>query len=105
MVDGVMLLVDAAEGPLPQTRFVIQKALDLELPAIVVVNKIDRQDARPQEVLNEVYDLFIDLGASDEQIAFHVLFTVAINGECESDKVDAQPRIQYLIRTVLQGSD
>ena len=66
MVDGVMLLVDASEGPLPQTRFVLRKALEQKLPAIVVVNKIDRSDARPQEVVNEIYDLFIDLDASEE---------------------------------------
>ena len=64
MVDGVMLLVDASEGPLPQTRFVLRKALERRLPPIVVINKIDRHDARPQEVLNEIYDLFIDLGAT-----------------------------------------
>src|SRR5256714_10951522 len=63
MVDGVLLLVDASEGPLPQTRFVLRKALELSLPPIVVINKIDRKDARPQAVLNEIYDLFIDLDA------------------------------------------
>ena len=102
MVDGVMLLVDAAEGPLPQTRFVLQKALDLELPAIVVVNKIDRQDARPQEVLNEVYDLFIDLGASDEQIDFPVLYTVAINGECTTDPEQPLSDFKPLFETILE---
>src|SRR5574337_1212001 len=66
MVDGVMLLVDASEGPLPQTRFVLQKALGLGLPPVVVVNKIDRQDARPAEVLDEIYDLFIDLDARED---------------------------------------
>src|SRR5918998_1700260 len=75
MVDGVMLLVDASEGPLPQTRFVLRKALERGLPPIVVLNKIDRPDARPQEVLNEVYDLFIDLDASEEQIEFPILYT------------------------------
>ena len=70
MVDGVMLLVDASEGPLPQTRFVLRKALEEKLPAIVIVNKIDRSDARPQEVVNEIYDLFIDLDAGEEQINF-----------------------------------
>jgi GTP-binding protein len=77
MVDGVMLLVDASEGPLPQTRFVLRKALERGLPPIVVVNKIDRLDARPQEVLNEIYDLFIDLDASEEQLEFPVLYTNA----------------------------
>jgi len=85
MVDGIMLLVDAAEGPLPQTRFVLSKALELRLPAIVVINKIDRQDARPKEVLSEVYDLFIDLDATDDQIEFPVLFAVARDGRCTTD--------------------
>ena len=85
MVDGVLLLVDAAEGPLPQTRFVLSKALDLRLPAIVVINKIDRHDARPEEVLNEVYDLFIDLDADDRQIDFPVIYSVAREGQCTTD--------------------
>lgn len=76
MVDGVILLVDSSEGPLPQTRFVLRKALELGLPVIVVVNKIDRKDARPEEVLNEVYDLFIDLGADDRQLEFPVLYAI-----------------------------
>jgi GTP-binding protein len=80
MVDGVMLLVDASEGPLPQTRFVLRKALERGLPPIVVLNKIDRPDARPQEVLNEVYDLFIDLDANEDQIEFPVLYTNAREG-------------------------
>jgi GTP-binding protein len=80
MVDGVMLLVDASEGPLPQTRFVLRKALERGLPPIVVLNKIDRPDARPQEVLNEVYDLFIDLDATEDQIEFPVLYTNARDG-------------------------
>src|SRR3712207_1121526 len=70
MVDGVILLVDAAEGPMPQTRFVLRKALGLGLLPIVVINKIDRSDARPTEVVNEVFDLMIELGASDEQLDF-----------------------------------
>ncbi|MGA7306832.1 MAG: translational GTPase TypA [Rhodothermales bacterium] len=82
MVDGIMLLVDAAEGPLPQTRFVLSKALALKLPAIVVINKIDRQDARPELVLNEVYDLFIDLDAGEHQIDFPVVYAVAKDGAC-----------------------
>jgi len=77
MVDGVMLLVDASEGPLPQTRYVLRKALEARLPAVVVINKIDRQDARPKEVLNEVYDLFIDLDATEDQLEFPVLYTNA----------------------------
>src|SRR6187397_1398439 len=80
MVDGVMLLVDASEGPLPQTRFVLRKALERRLPPIVVVNKIDRPDARIQEVLNEIYDLFIDLDATEEQLDFPVLYTSARAG-------------------------
>ena len=84
MVDGVMLLVDASEGPLPQTRFVLRKALERGLPPIVVLNKIDRPDARPQEVLNEVYDLFIDLDATEEQIEFPVLYTNAREGMASS---------------------
>ncbi len=80
MVDGAILLVDSSEGPLPQTRFVLKKALDSGLKIIVVVNKIDRKDARPQEVLNEIYDLFIDLDASDEQIEFPVLYAIGRNG-------------------------
>jgi GTP-binding protein len=80
MVDGVILLVDASEGPLPQTRFVLKKALENRLKIIVVVNKIDRKDARPQEVLNEVYDLFIDLDATEEQIEFPVLYAIGREG-------------------------
>jgi len=80
LVDGVLLLVDAAEGPLPQTRFVLGKALALGLPAVVVVNKIDRQDARPAEVLDAIYSLFIDLGANEHQIEFPVIYAVARAG-------------------------
>jgi len=85
MVDGVMLLVDASEGPLPQTRFVLRKALERGLPPIVVMNKIDRPDARPKEVLNEIYDLFIDLDATEEQIEFPVLYTNARDGLASTD--------------------
>ncbi len=80
MVDGVLLLVDASEGPLPQTRFVLKKALELNLPPILVINKIDRPDARIQEVLNEVYDLFIDLDATEEQLEFPIVYTNAKRG-------------------------
>lgn len=80
LVDGVLLLVDAAEGPLPQTRFVLSKAMSERLPLVVVINKIDRQDARPEEVLDEVYSLFIDLGADEEQLDFPVLYAVARDG-------------------------
>jgi GTP-binding protein len=85
MVDGVVLLVDASEGPLPQTRFVLRKALERRLAAIVVINKIDRPDARPQEVLNEIYDLFIDLDAGDDQIDYPVLYTNARAGTAGSE--------------------
>ena len=85
MVDGIMLLVDASEGPLPQTRFVLRKALERGLPPIVVLNKIDRPDARPQEVLNEVYDLFIDLDATEDQIEFPILYTNAREGVASTD--------------------
>src|SRR6478752_7608498 len=80
LVDGVMLLVDASEGPLPQTRYVLSKALEARLPQIVVINKIDRPDARIQEVLNEVYDLFIDLDAHEDQLGFPVIYTNAKTG-------------------------
>src|SRR5687768_8257760 len=85
MVDGVILLVDASEGPLPQTRFVLRKALERGLPPIVVMNKIDRADARPQEVLNEIYDLFIDLDATEDQIEFPVLYTNARAGTASTE--------------------
>jgi len=76
MVDGVILLVDSSEGPLPQTRFVLRKALEGGLKVIVVVNKIDRKDARPKEVLDEIYSLFMDLDAKDDQIEFPVLYAI-----------------------------
>jgi GTP-binding protein len=85
MVDGVMLLVDASEGPLPQTRYVLSKALEAKLPPIVVINKIDRPDSRPQEVLNEIYDLFIDLDAKEDQLDFPVLYTNAKLGTAATD--------------------
>jgi len=80
MVDGVLLLVDASEGPLPQTRYVLRKALEAKLPPIVVINKIDRGDARPQEVLNEIYDLFIELDATEDQLEFPILYANARRG-------------------------
>ena len=80
MVDGVLLLVDASEGPLPQTRYVLQKALQSKLPPIVVLNKIDRADARIVAVLDEIYDLFIDLDATEDQLDFPVLYTNARTG-------------------------
>src|SRR5499426_718437 len=103
MVDGVMLLVDASEGPLPQTRFVLRKALERRLRPIVVVNKIDRSDARPQEVLNEVYDLFIDLDAKEERLDFPVLYTNAKAGTASRDPgkgEDLQTLFEAIVNTI-----
>jgi GTP-binding protein len=104
MVDGVLLLVDASEGPLPQTRFVLKKALEARLPPIVVINKIDRSDARPAEVLNEVFDLFIDLEAGEEQLDFPVLYSNARAGTCRrtADGPDETlaPLFEEILRTV-----
>jgi len=104
MVDGVMLLVDASEGPLPQTRFVLRKALQLGLPPIVILNKIDRADARPQEVLDEVYDLFIDLDAGEEQLGFPVLYCNARKGTCrlspDGPEGTLEPLFDEILRTV-----
>src|SRR5881409_2537098 len=102
MVDGVMLLVDASEGPLPQTRFVLRKALERGLPPIVVINKIDRQDARPQEVLNEIYDLFIDLDATEDQLDFPVLYTNARTGTATRDPNDAGDDLRPLFDAVVE---
>ena len=98
MVDGVLLLVDASEGPLPQTRFVLRKALERRLTPLVVINKIDRPDARPQEVLNEVYDLFIDLDATEEQLDFPVLYTSARAGTSSTDAAAPGPRPAPAVR-------
>ena len=104
MVDGVMLLVDASEGPLPQTRFVLRKALEQSLPAIVVVNKIDRQDARPQEVVNEIYDLFIDLDANERQIEFPILYAVSRDGVAKrhlgDPGDDLRPLFDEIVRSI-----
>ena len=81
MVDGVLLLVDASEGPLPQTRFVLRKALEAQLPVVLVVNKVDRPDARPEEVVNEVYELFLDLDADESQIDFPIVYANARAGQ------------------------
>ncbi len=101
MVDGVMLLVDASEGPLPQTRFVLRKALERGLPPIVVINKIDRPDARAAEVLNEIYDLFIDLDAADNQLDFPVLYTNARTGTASVDPAapgaDLRPLFEAIV--------
>ena len=108
MVDGVMLLVDAAEGPLPQTRYVLAKALEAKLPPIVVINKIDRPDARPQEVLNEIYDLFIDLDADESQLEFPVLYAVAKAGTATLDiaapGADLQPLFETIVNTIPEAT-
>jgi GTP-binding protein len=103
MVDGVMLLVDASEGPLPQTRFVLRKALERGLPPIVVLNKIDRADARPQEVLNEVYDLFIDLDATEDQIEFPVLYANARDGVATTDLAKPGDSLRPLFDAIVES--
>jgi len=104
MVDGVLLLVDASEGPLPQTRFVLQKALERKLPPILVINKIDRPDARIQAVLNEVYDLFIDLDATEEQLEFPIVYTNAKQGyaklSMEEDSDNLKPLFDTIMKTI-----
>ncbi len=102
IVDGVMLLVDASEGPLPQTRYVLMKALEAKLPPVVVINKIDRPDARVQEVLNEVYDLFIDLDAEEDQLDFPVVYTNAKAGIAKLDVTDESDTLQPLFETILK---
>ena len=101
MVDSVLLLVDAAEGPLPQTRYVLQKAMARRLPVVVAINKIDRSDARPAEVLDEVYELFIDLGADEHQIEFPVVYTNAKAGTATRDLAtpgtDLRPLLDLLV--------
>jgi len=101
MVDGVMLLVDASEGPLPQTRYVLSKALEAKLPPVVVINKIDRADARPQEVLNEIYDLFIDLDAAEEQLDFPVLYSNARLGTASASAERAGSDLRPLFDAIL----
>ncbi len=103
LVDGILLLVDASEGPLPQTRFVLGKALELHLPSIVVINKIDRKDARTEEVLDEIYDLYIDLDADVHQIEFPVLYAVARAGTCALKLTDPQENLEPLFRTINQA--
>lgn len=104
MVEGALLLVDASEGPLPQTRFVLEKALANGLTVIVCINKIDRPDARIQEVVNEVYDLFIDLGANDRQIDFPLLYATARAGTCgtsmEEEHVNLRPLFEAIVRHI-----
>ena len=104
LVDGALLLVDASEGPLPQTRFVLKKALEKDLPVILVINKIDRVDARIDDVINEVYDLFIDLGASDKQIEFPIIYTNAKQGiahnELESESKNLTPLFESILNSI-----
>ena len=104
MVDGVLLLVDASEGPLPQTRFVLRKALEARLPVVLVVNKVDRPDARTEEVVNEVYELFLDLDADETQIEFPIVYCIAREGRAglaENDLADdLAPLFDTLLETV-----
>jgi GTP-binding protein len=102
IVDGVMLLVDASEGPLPQTRYVLMKALEAKLPPIVVINKIDRPDARVPEVLNEIYDLFIDLDATEDQLDFPVFYTVAKTGVAKTSMEDDSSNLKPLFDAILK---
>jgi GTP-binding protein len=101
MSDGVLLLVDSSEGPLPQTRFVLQKALELNLPQILVINKIDRSDARISEVLDEIYDLFIDLDATEEQLDFPVIYTNAKKGISKTNLIDDSDNLRPLFDLIL----
>ena len=103
MVDGVMLLVDASEGPLPQTRFVLRKALEASLPPIVVINKIDRPDARTAEVLDEIFDLFIDLDASEDQLDFPVLYCNARRGTCRTEPDGPDTTLEPLFEAILSA--
>jgi GTP-binding protein TypA/BipA len=104
MVDGVLLLVDASEGPLPQTRFVLRKALEARLPVILVINKIDRPDARIAEVVDEVYELFLDLDADEEQIEFPIVYTVARDGtatlDLDTPGTDLKPLVDLLLEHI-----
>src|ERR1700682_3898658 len=102
MVDGVIVLVDAAEGPMPQTRFVMRKALGLGLLPIVVINKIDRSDARPREVVNEVFDLMIELGATDEQIDFPILYAIGRQGIVRNELADTTDDCRPLFDAILK---
>jgi len=103
LVDGAMLLVDASEGPLPQTRYVLRKALEARLALIVVINKIDRPDARPQEVLNEIYDLFIDLGATEDQLDFPVLYSNARTGVAGRTAEEPGADLRLLFDAILES--
>src|SRR5687768_14078559 len=106
MVDGVLLLVDAAEGPLPQTRYVLSKAIAANLPAVVVLNKVDRSDARPDEVLDEIYQLFLDLEVPDHHIDFPVISAIAREGKAidgigiPGEDADLSPLLDAILHTV-----
>lgn len=102
LVDGVMLLVDASEGPLPQTRYVLSKALEERLPQIVVINKIDRADARVEEVLNEIYDLFIDLDATEEQLDFPIVYAIARDGIAKRSLDEQSTTLEPLFEAIVQ---
>ena len=102
MVDGVLLLVDASEGPLPQTRFVLRKALERRLPVVLVVNKVDRPDARPQEVVDEVYELFLDLDASEDQIEFPIVYAIAREGRAGRSVGELEPDLGPLFDALLE---
>ena len=102
LVDGALLLVDSSEGPLPQTRFVLKKALDKDLPIILVINKIDRSDARIEEVTNEVYDLFIDLDATEEQIEFPIIYTNAKEGIAQYSLDESSSNLEPLFDSILK---
>ncbi|MGM0404474.1 MAG: GTP-binding protein, partial [Thermodesulfobacteriota bacterium] len=101
MADGALLLVDASEGPLPQTRFVLRKTLEAGLQVIVLINKIDRKDARPDAVLDEIYDLFIDLGATDEQLDFPFLYAVGRDGIVKKSLDETSDNLHVLFDTIL----
>jgi GTP-binding protein len=103
MVDGAILLVDASEGPLPQTRFVLKKALEAHLKIVVVINKIDRPDARPDEVLDEIYDLLIDLNATDDQLEFPLLYAVGRDGIAQKTLNEEGANLHLLLDTILEG--
>src|SRR6202034_3072150 len=103
MVDGVLVLVDASEGPLPQTRYVLQKALAAKLPQIMVLNKIDRPDARPAAVLDEIYDLFIDLDATEDQLDFPVIYTNAKLGVAHAKLDDGSTTLQPLFEEIIKS--
>src|SRR3712207_758018 len=102
MVDGVLLLVDAVEGPMPQTKFVLRQALQRGHRAILVINKIDRANARPNHVLNETFDLFLDLGATEEQAEFSVIYTNALTGESGTDHRHMGPTLEPLFEAIVE---